>query len=137
MARITTGYTFGLTIPQTMACRMMALGRNEKDVLKEIFLVNDETPDKERKKAVKTLHQWMADPKYAECFRAIVKEQTLPAYGAAMQRIMSQINDSNGWLANKAANDILTRFGPVVLGEDSREVVIRIEGMPELGEPEE
>lgn len=45
------------------------------------------------------------------------------------------MDDSNAWLANKAANDVLTRFGPAIMGEDDKQIVVQVQGMPELGEP--
>jgi len=137
MAKITTGYTFGCNIQETNVARMMAEGSSEKEILLYCYDVNADTPLGERQKATRRLHKLMHEPKFQECFRAIVRERTMPSYASAVNRIMSQVNDENGWLANKAANDVLTRFGPAIMGEDDKQVVIRVEGGPVLGLPEE
>ena len=77
----------------------------------------------------------MGTPGFAECYRAMIKEMAWPVYGEAIDIIRKQLNHSNGWLANKAANDLLNRFAPVVMGEDSKAITVKIEGMPELGTP--
>jgi len=37
---------------------------------------------------------------------------------------------------NKAANDILSRFLPNIMGENDKQVVVKVEGMPTLGTPD-
>ena len=135
MAKITTGSTFGLNARQAMACRLLAEGNSEEEVMAAFFHVTPASTYGEKQKARKTLHKWMREPGFQECFRAIVKEVAFTSFGPAVARIRKQVDDNNGWLANKAANDILTRFGPAVMGEESREVVVRVEGAPVLGAP--
>lgn len=136
MAKITTGYTFGLNARQAMACRLMAEGKDEKDVLAVIFGIGPESTDHDKRSAAIQLHKWMRKPEYAECYRAIVREIAFPAYGAAQQRLCQQIYSNNDWLANKAANDVLTRFGPYVMGEEDKQIKVVVEGMPALGTPD-
>ena len=137
MARVTTGYTFGLNITETLACQMLARGCTEKEVLRDLYKITEDTPLGERMKATRRLHKLMSDPKFQECFRTIVTQWAMPAFGKATGKIIEQIDNENGWLANKAANDVLTRFGPTIMGEDNKQVVIKVEGGPVLGVPEE
>ena len=137
MARITTGYTFGLTVKETLACRLLAEGSTEEEAIALAFGVDKNSPLGERQKASRKLHKLMADEKFQECFRAIVRERVMPAYGSAVNRIIQQVNDKSGWLANKAANDVLTRFGPAIMGDDDKSVVIRVEGGPVIGVPDD
>lgn len=135
MAKVTTGSSFGLNVKQAQACRMLAEGAEDKDIMQIIFGVTKDSTFGEKQKARKTLNKWMQLPGFADCYRAIVKEYAYPTYGRAVARITKQIDDSNGWLANKAANDVLTRFGPVVMGDESREIKLVVEGAPFLGAP--
>lgn len=135
MAHVTTGSTFGLTIRQTQICRALAEGHSEEVIMQIYFGVHDGSTPKEKERARKDLHKLYKLPGWAECYRAIVRDWAYDAHGQALKRISSQINDKNGWLANKASNDILTRFGPMVMGEENNQVKVIIEGMPTLGAP--
>lgn len=137
MAKISTGYTFGLDPRQATACRLIAEGEDEKEILAVIFNLGPEADAAEKKKALNTLRKWMRMQEFKDCYRAIVNEIAMPSYSKALKKIASQIDDSQGWLANKAANDILTRFGPAVMGDDDKQVVIKVDGGPVIGVPEE
>lgn len=135
MAHVTTGSTYGLTIKQTQICRMLAEGYTEETVMQLCYGIHSDSTQKEKEHARKALRKLYKLPGWAECYRAIVRDWAYDAHGQALKRITSQINDKNGWLANKASNDILTRFGPMVMGEESNQVKVIIEGMPTLGAP--
>lgn len=143
MAKITTGSSFGLTATQAQAARLMAEGKTEDEIIMVIFggvvdpatgEARERTPA-EKGKCTKTLRKWSKLPGFADCYRAIVREIAFPTYGAAVQRIAKQVNDANPWVAQGAAREVLSRFGPVVMGEEDREIVVKVEGMPMLGMP--
>lgn len=138
MAIPTTGSTFGLSVLETTACRMLAYGASEEDVMEGVLKIDmqNATPG-EKQGARKKLHKMMAKPGFQACYEATVQAVAYTNYGRAASRLFKQIDDKNGWLANKAANDVLTRYGPYVTGRDNKEVVIRIEGAPVMGTPEE
>lgn len=135
MAHVTTGSSFGLTIHQTQICRMLAEGYGEDEVVRIHWHITDQSSPKDKERAKKELRKLYKLPGWAECYRAIIRDWALDVHGQALKRISAQINDKNGWLANKASNDILTRFGPMVMGEESNQVKVIIEGMPTLGAP--
>lgn len=142
MAKITTGHSFGCTTQQAMAMRLISEGHSITDVAKCCFnCVTDDghqaLDEKKLRKAKATIRKWMQDPKVQACYRAIVYQDAMPAYGKAFRRIQEQIDNPNAWLANKAANDVLTRFGPAVMGEEDKQIIVQVQGMPELGEPAE
>ena len=142
MARIRTGYKYGVTVKEAQAARMLALGEPFDTVAYESYgspLKDPNDPKEQRRmmsKARRTLRKWLEDPRFQEVYKAIIMEIALPAYGKAVQTLSNQTQSSNEWLANKASNDVLTRFGDMVLGRNSQEVVVRIEGMPTLGTPD-
>lgn len=143
MAKITTGYSFGLNARQATAARLMAEGRKLDtnfvqacgfDIRKEDKPT--EVSEYKYTKARKVINQWMKLPGFAECYRAIVREIAMPSYGRALARIDKQIDDANPWIAQGAAREVLQRYGPAIMGEDDQTVAVKIEGMPEIGTPD-
>ena len=137
MAKFTSGASCGLTTPQYQACRMLAEGKDYEDVLNCVFRVWKDSEPAERKKAEKTLRDWVRKEGFQACFRGIVKENALPKYSKAANKLYEQIDSDNAWIANKAANDVLTRFGPYVMGAEEQQITVRVEGLPELGVPDD
>lgn len=143
MAKITTGYSFGLNARQATAARLMAEGRKLDTNFVQMCGFDIRKEDKptevseyKYQKARKVIHQWMKLPGFAECYRAIVREIAMPSYGRALARIDQQIDDSNPWIAQGAAREVLQRYGPAIMGEDDQTVTVKIEGMPEIGTPD-
>lgn len=142
MARIRTGYKYGVTIKEAQAARLLAQGEPFDNVALASYGSPMEDPNDEKEqrkmlnKARRTLRKWMQDPRFQEVYKAIIMETVLPAYGKAIETLSTQTQSTNEWLANKASNDVLTRFGDMVMGRESQEVVVRIDGMPALGTPD-
>ena len=136
MAKATTGSTFGINGDQVWAAQMMAAGHGEDDVLKAVFGINSDSTPGEKASARRKLHQWMDNKGFAECYKSEVKRLYTPIYSKALAKIAEQIDSNLPWLANKAANDILTRV-PTLIGDDDNTIRVQIEGMPELGTPDE
>lgn len=135
MARITTGYTFGMTIPMTEMCRLIALGNTYEEAIFKMWGIRRKSDEKGFKSKYRLVKKWTQHPGWVECYRAIVNEQVFPAYGRAVNKIAEQINNENPWVAQGAAREVLNRFSAAVMGDENKEVVVRIEGMPELGAP--
>lgn len=140
MSRKTTGRSLGITKDQFRAITLLAQGWPYDRVAQVIWDVTDGNGvivDAKMKDAQKTLRKWLKDPKISEAYREYVKEDIMPTIMKSIRRIDAQVDDSNGWLANKAANDILTRFGSILMGEEDKTIRVQITGMPELGEPDD
>jgi len=57
---------------------------------------------------------------------------------AAVERLEKQIDNENDWVANKAANDFIGLAKTVgIFQNEEKAVNVRIEGMPDLGSPED
>ena len=91
--------------------------------------------ERKKRNALKTLRLWKKKPEFTELYRALLREMAMPAYGKALNRITKQIDDPNPWIAQGAAREALTRFGPAIMGENENEITIKVEGMPVLGMP--
>ena len=141
MAYYTTGYSLGLTKQQFIACECIFNGMNATDAAKHTFDCTykdgrDGYDEKLVKRYSAKIREWTRDDKFKEAYRELMRELAYSYVGKSVQRIASQMDDKNGWLVNKAAIDILNRFYGAVMGEDDTAVHIKIEGMPELGEPD-
>lgn len=142
MAKITTGYTFGLTPQQFMAVELIYDGKSATEAARIMFDCRkddnefEDDPTKVQRGAAK-IRKWMKDPKCIECYRALVRELARECIGPSIRKLKKQIEDENGWLSNKASNDLLNKFYATVMGEDDREVHVVVEGMPKLGEPDD
>lgn len=134
---ISTGSTFGISAKELQICRMYLEGAKEKEIMLCVYGVGEDATDTERRKARNKLRDVIRNPKVQECYRAMLRERAMPATGAAMNKLMEQLDDKSGWLANKAANDVLNKFWPVMMGEEDHSIVVKVEGMPQLGTPDE
>lgn len=144
MGKITTGNSFGVTAKQAQAMRLLAEGElSEQRIIRIIFPVNRQKEDgtweedpKLYRKYRTIFSKWKRDPKCQECYRAIVAEIAFGDFSHSMARMRQQVDSNDPWLAQNAARDTLNRWQSKVMGEESADTVIRIEGMPALGTPE-
>lgn len=142
MAKYSTGHALGVTRLQVQALRLFAEGNTARDVARLLFdNRSDDNPaaldDKKLARNTARVLKWKREPAFVAAYREILREYALEDYGRSMQRLRLQVDDGNAWLANKAANDVLARVAPVVLGEEDKQIVVKVEGMPALGTPEE
>jgi hypothetical protein len=85
----------------------------------------------------KRLKRLTEDEIFMEYFRSLISEWTIHHVGPAFKKLASQIDSDKDWLANKAANDIITQSKLVISGADDNTVLVKVEGMPTLGSPEQ
>jgi hypothetical protein len=142
MAKITTGSSFGLNIPETTVCRMYAAGKTVDEILYYHYGIDGASTPSAKAKARKALRKLMEKPGFEECFRAIVRQETQGLYAQSIKQLgeqvaMSATDPKRGWLVNKAANDIINKYHDTVMGVNSNEVLVKVEGMPTLGKPED
>lgn len=136
---ITTGSAFGITAQQARVMRMMSEGVSKDMILRIEFKLDpsDKSPENVRKckTAREKISNWMRSPKCQECYRAIIRESAMFGVGKANNVLIKTMDSENEWAAMQAAQGYLARYGDAVMGEESNETVIRIEGMPTLGTP--
>ena len=126
------------TTKQEMFVRMDAQGEGRQEILRKVFGLDPETAsEKELHAADSTMYRWRRKPWYDDIWKDEVRKISIAMSSEALKKIKAQIRDDNGWLANKAANDSLTFAKPLIWGEDEKAVNIRIEGMPEIGSPDD
>jgi len=135
-----TEKVFKMKRKRLMAARMLADGYSLTKIASVLWNVTKPDGNTDKGKldsALVQLRKWRRMPEFTELYRETLREMTEPACGKAMKRITEQVDDENPWIAQNAAREVLTRFLPIVMGEDDKTITIKVEGMPELGTPEE
>jgi hypothetical protein len=117
---------------------MEANGEGRQEILRKVFGLDPEAADdRTLNNADAQMSRWRRKPWYDDIWKDEVRKISIAMSSEALKKIKAQIRDDNGWLANKAANDSLTFAKPLIWGEDEKAVNIRIEGMPEIGSPDD
>ena len=112
-------------------------GKSNKEIAIEV-LDADPKDRNDLLKKVKRVKRLTESKKFEEYYKSLIKEWTIHNVGKALNKLSEQIDSNQPWLANKASNDILQRAPKTLIGDDSENtVVVKVEGMPELGVPEE
>lgn len=122
------------------AARMMADGYSLTQIASVLWNVSNSNGNTDKTKlasAITQLRDWRRQPEFIALYRETLMEMTEPVCGRAIKRITEQVDDENPWIAQNASREVLTRFLPMVMGEDDKTITIKVEGMPEMGSPEE
>ena len=125
---------------QINAAELMFRGKTDEEIVYEIWGEFDKETD-EGKKRLRNgkcrLRNLRNDEKFQEFYRSLVTEWRVHHAGKALETIAKQMESNQPWLANKAANDVLTYSKELITGADDNTVLIKFEGMPELGTPDD
>lgn len=126
------------TTKQEQFVRLEAQGESRSDILRKVFGVDVTTDDEKTiHNADATMSRWRQKPWYDEIWKDEIRRISIAMSSEALKKIKAQIRDDNGWLANKAANDSLAFAKPLIWGEDEKSLTVKVEGMPELGSPDD
>ena len=139
--RVSNGAKYRITKDQFQAIKLLSEGELTYDqIAAVIFDIRDERgmtdPDKLRK-ARERLREWMRNPRINNAYKEYILDMVMPSIPKSIKRLTTQIDSDKEWVANKAANDILREFKGVLFGEEDKTVHVQIEGMPEIGEPDD
>ena len=112
-------------------------GKSNKEIAIEIL--NADPRDKnDMLKKTNRIKRLIDTDKFEDYYKSMIKEWTVHNVGRALNKLSEQVGHEAPWLANKAANDILQRAPKSLLTDESESsVVVRVEGMPVMGVPEE
>ena len=119
---------------QINVANMIFQGYSDAEIIRTLW--PEKVTDGQKAAVRKKLYNLKRDEKFQEYYRSLITEWSVHNVGKALTTLAKQMDDKNGWLANKACNDILTQSKQFT-GNDENSVVVRVEGMPELGVPEE
>jgi len=127
-----------LTAWQILLCNLVFQGYDDDYIAEKTGNIwnEDGSVNKQKLGRIKTRNtKFMKTDQFLEYYRSIVTEYYIHNFGKAVRKIHEQVDSNIPWLANKAANDVLTRFGDVIMGKDENAITVKIEGMPEIGTP--
>jgi hypothetical protein len=127
-----------LNAKQELFIRMVARGETRRDILKTVFGLDIDTdPPNKINAADQTMHRWRSRPEFESIWKDEVKKVLYACTGEAVKVIKSQLCGDIPWLQNKAANDLLNYGKSQIYGDEERAVHVMIEGMPDLGSPDD
>lgn len=127
-----------LTGQQEMFIRMSAQGKPREEILKAVFNMDiATTPDNEIHNADCKMSRWRKLPEFESIWKDEVKTILLGCTSEAIQTIRKQMREKDDWLQNKAANDLLNYGKSQIYGEEEKAVHVKIEGMPDIGSPDD
>jgi hypothetical protein len=114
---------------------LMFRGKTDEEIVKAVW--PQKTEKNQIEAAKQRLRNLRKDEKFQEYYRTIIAEWSIHHVGKALNKLADQIDSDLPWLANKAANDVITQSKGLITGADDNTVLVKVEGMPELGTPEE
>ncbi len=107
------------------AAALLAEGRTVKEVADQLG------------RAESTVRRWMHDSAVRVAYREAIVRSAIVGCAKAVRRLQKQLDGQDEAVAQRAAKEMLDRFGEAVLREDAREIVVRVVGQPQIGMPEE
>lgn len=127
-----------LTGDQEKFVRMSAQGKTRPEILQAVFGLDIATsPENEIHAADAKMCRWRKHPDFESTWKDEVKQILYGCTAEAVQVIKGQLRSDQGWLQNKAANDLLNYGKSQIYGDEERTVHVQIDGMPDIGSPEE
>ena len=118
--------------------RMEARGEDHAAVLKEIFGLEPGCDPKEKHNAEATMCRWRQRPDAKAIWDDEIRARVLRHVPRAVGRLEKQIDHAKPWVANKAANDIIALAKTTgVFASEEKAISIKLEGMPEIGSPDD
>jgi hypothetical protein len=82
-----------------------------------------------------TIRAWRKNPAIQEEYRREIMGRGLTSFARAFTEMDRELDSDMPWIRQGAARDIMNRFQELVTGQSSQDIVIRLEGMPQLGIP--
>ena len=127
-----------LTADQERFIRMSAQGKSRAEILKAIFNLDiGSSPENEIHNADNKMSRWRKLPEFESIWKDEVKQILYGCTAEAVQVIKGQLRSDQGWLQNKAANDLLNYGKGQIYGDEERTVHVQIEGLPDIGSPDD
>ena len=127
----------GLTVDQERFVRMQANGYEFPEIIWEIWHLKKEDDPKKYHSKESTLSEWRKHPKYDEVWKDEIRKQDYSDYTLARQVLRKSMRSSEAWLAMNSAVNALNNSGKRIFRDEENTVTVRIEGMPDLGSPDQ
>ena len=121
------------------AVRCIFEGMSYKEAAIAVWKLDPKDPEYESKlkKCYQKILLWKDEDEFDRCYKEMCKQEALPRYSRAMALFDKQMGNKNPWVAQGAARELANRYGPTIMGEEQNTVTVKVEGMPEMGTPDE
>lgn len=131
--------TAPLTARQENFIRAEARGETHQWILENIFGMEPGADKAERHRLELQMSRIRQRPEFLTIWADELRAKVRRRVPGAISRIDTQVDDENGWLANKAANDYiaLAKAMGVIANEEDKSITVRVEGMPDMGSPDQ
>ena len=126
-----------LTVEQTKFVRMEANGYTSPEIILELWGMKREDDPTEYHNLECKLSRWRRHPDYMAAWKEEISNVSVKMMNKGLRKIINQMDANEPWLANKAANDGVNFARSRVFAEEERALTVKIEGMPDLGTPDE
>ena len=124
-----------LTVQQDQFVRMEANGLSSQEIIKALW---DVVPGDDNYHALECkLSRWRKHPKYVDTWMGEVRRNDFGDYVKARKTLRKSMDDSDKWLAMQSAVNVMSVAGKRIYGLEDSTVHVQIEGMPDIGSPED
>ena len=118
--------------------RAEARGEPHREILVKYYGLPPDADEKTRHNAECRMSDWRKRPDYKAIWDDELAACVRRRVPGAINRLDQQIDNANDWVANKAANDYIGLAKALgVIKTEETAVKVQIEGMPELGSPDD
>ena len=127
-----------LTAKIELFIRMSARGESRADIMQEVFGLDLQTASqRDIHNADCSMSRWRKLPEFAQIWREEVDRILLKHTGKAVKTIAGLMESDQPWLQLQAANSLLNYSKSRVYGDEQNQVTVKVEGMPDLGSPDQ
>ena len=127
-----------LTGQQELFIRLSAQGKTRPEIMKAVFDIDVETaPYNVTNAADQKMTRWRKRPEFETIWKDEVRSILYGCTAKAIQVINSQMDEDIPWLRNKAANDLMNYGKSQIYGDEEKAIHVKVEGMPEIGSPDD
>lgn len=127
-----------LTAEQDRFVRMEANGMTSSEIILAIWGLKEADDPLVYHRYECKLSRWRKHPKYDEVWREEVRSQDYGDYTEARRTLRRTMrNEKDQWLAMQSAVNILNNSGKRIFGAEENTVTVNIQGMPDLGSPDQ
>lgn len=126
-----------LNVYQDQFVRMEANGYSTREIIRKMYGIEEETDPNGYHAKEAMFTRWRKHPKYFETWKDEIGRSAMKMMTKGLRKINEQINGEDRWLANKAANDCVNFARSRVFAEEDKTYTVQIQGMPDLGSPED
>ena len=124
-----------MTTDQERFVRMQANGYEFPEIIQEIWGLHK--GDEGYHACECKLSRWRDHPQYEAIWKDEIRKQDYSDYTLARQVLRKSMRSKEEWLAMQSAVNALNNSGKRIFRDEENTVTVRIEGMPDLGSPED